>query len=137
MTLHNPSSIELCKSCGKEFYRTTNHQIFCSRDCTKEWWRNNYKYSAVYKKRFDILKRDNFRCIYCGKSSVEDDVKLEVDHITPVKGKSNRQPIEEYKDDELVTSCRRCNQGKRTTKLTDEQVIRIKLVILGRKRPPR
>ena len=35
-------------------------------------------------KRFNIFNRDNFRCTYCGRSSSEDGVKLEVDHIIPV-----------------------------------------------------
>jgi 5-methylcytosine-specific restriction endonuclease McrA len=31
--------------------------------------------------RFDIFKRDDFTCRYCGKSSP--DVILEVDHVVP------------------------------------------------------
>lgn len=56
--------------------------------------------------RYDIMRRDNFRCKLCG-STAEDGVKLHVDHIVPVsKGgltvKSN-----------LRTLCDRCNLGKR------------------------
>ena len=32
--------------------------------------------------RFEVFKRDSFKCQYCGKSAP--DVVLEVDHIIPV-----------------------------------------------------
>ena len=48
--------------------------------------------------RFEVFKRDSFKCQYCGKSAPE--VTLEVDHIIPVaKGGSN----EIFN---LITSCR-------------------------------
>lgn len=55
--------------------------------------------------RYDILKRDNFRCQICG-SNVQDGVKLHVDHIIPVAkgGKTCRS--------NLRTLCDRCNIGK-------------------------
>lgn len=56
------------------------------------------------KKRFEIFKRDNFTCQYCGKRPPE--VVLEVDHIISKKdgGKDN--------DENLITSCFECNRGK-------------------------
>lgn len=56
--------------------------------------------------RYDVLRRDNFRCKICG-ASANDGVKLEVDHIVPVSkgGKSTM--------DNLQTLCERCNRGKR------------------------
>ena len=57
-------------------------------------------------KRFNIFNRDNFRCTYCGRSSSEDGVKLEVDHIIPVaKGGKNTE-------ENLTTACYQCNRGK-------------------------
>lgn len=54
--------------------------------------------------RFDILKRDNFTCRYCGRAAPE--VKIHVDHIVAVaNGGTN-------KSDNLVTSCETCNVGK-------------------------
>lgn len=55
--------------------------------------------------RYDILKRDNFRCQICG-SSAQDGVKLHVDHIIPVSkgGKTIWS--------NLRTLCDRCNLGK-------------------------
>lgn len=56
------------------------------------------------KKRFDIFKRDGFKCQYCGAHPP--DVALHVDHIHPVaEGGTNE--IEN-----LVTSCEPCNLGK-------------------------
>lgn len=56
--------------------------------------------------RYNVLKRDNFRCRICG-ATANDGVKLEVDHIIPVSkgGKSTY--------DNLQTLCERCNRGKR------------------------
>lgn len=56
------------------------------------------------KKRFEVLKRDNFRCQYCGKTGK--DVTLEVDHIKP-KSKWGTDDMEN-----LITCCRECNMGK-------------------------
>lgn len=56
--------------------------------------------------RYDILKRDNFRCQICG-SSAQDGVKLHVDHIIPV-AKGGRTIASN-----LRTLCDRCNMGKR------------------------
>jgi len=56
--------------------------------------------------RFEVLRRDGFRCQYCGRSSSDGDVILEVDHIVPVsKGGTNDL-------NNLITSCRECNRGK-------------------------
>ena len=55
-------------------------------------------------KRFDILVRDGFRCVYCGAMGAE--AILEVDHVYPhIAG----GPCEESN---LVTACFLCNRGK-------------------------
>ncbi|NLI63013.1 MAG: HNH endonuclease [Methanosarcinaceae archaeon] len=55
--------------------------------------------------RYDILKRDGFRCQICGKTA-NDGIKLEVDHIKPVSkgGKT--------KKGNLRALCNICNSGK-------------------------
>lgn len=55
--------------------------------------------------RYDVLKRDGFRCVLCGMSSADGAI-LHVDHIIPVSkgGKSEM--------DNLRTLCERCNLGK-------------------------
>ncbi len=50
------------------------------------------------------MKRDRFRCTYCGVSGT--DAELEVDHIIPKsKGGGNHMS-------NLTTACRKCNQSK-------------------------
>lgn len=55
--------------------------------------------------RYDIMKRDGFKCVLCGMSA-KDGAILHVDHIIPVSkgGKSEK--------DNLRTLCERCNLGK-------------------------
>lgn len=55
--------------------------------------------------RYDILKRDNFKCQICG-STAQDGVKLHVDHIIPVS-KGGQTIVSN-----LRTLCDRCNMGK-------------------------
>jgi hypothetical protein len=54
--------------------------------------------------RFEIFKRDDFTCRYCGRKSPE--VVLEVDHIVPVREGGDDDPVN------LATSCWECNSGK-------------------------
>ncbi len=56
--------------------------------------------------RYEVLRRDNFRCKICGRSQ-EDGVKLHVDHILPVSkgGKTEMN--------NLRTLCEDCNLGKK------------------------
>ena len=61
------------------------------------------------KTRFEVFKRDNFSCQYCGNKPPN--VMLEVDHIKPVsKGGTNSI-------NNLVTSCFNCNRGKSNIEL--------------------
>jgi HNH endonuclease len=65
--------------------------------------------------RFDVLKRDNFKCRLCGASPADDPkVRLQVDHIIPVSKGG------ETFFSNLQTLCRDCNLGK-TNKLIAEQ----------------
>ena len=60
---------------------------------------------AISKRtRFEIFKRDDFTCKYCGRKSPQ--TILEIDHIIP---KSKNGPDDEMN---LVTSCFDCNRGK-------------------------
>ena len=56
------------------------------------------------KTRFEVFKRDGFKCMYCGAHPPA--VILEPDHIKPVAdGGTNRM-------DNLITACFACNRGK-------------------------
>ena len=56
------------------------------------------------KTRFEVFKRDGFRCQYCGQCPPA--VVLQVDHFVPV-AEGGENDI-----DNLMTSCADCNQGK-------------------------
>lgn len=58
------------------------------------------------KLRYAVLHRDNFRCQACGRG-VDDNVKLEIDHIIPVDWGG------ETEISNLQTLCEECNSGKK------------------------
>jgi hypothetical protein len=64
--------------------------------------------TVALKDRWAVLKRDHYRCVKCGGSPSSDhQVKLEIDHITPVaRGGGNSA-------ENLQTLCQKCNQGKK------------------------
>lgn len=60
---------------------------------------------AVSKRlRFEVLRRDNHTCRYCGRSAPE--VKLTVDHVVPEALGGSDDPAN------LVAACADCNSGK-------------------------
>ncbi len=63
-------------------------------------------YKKVILSRKNILRRDNYKCAYCGRS----DLMLTVDHIIP-KSKGGNDSWEN-----LITACTKCNniKGDRT-----------------------
>lgn len=54
--------------------------------------------------RYEILRRDNHTCRYCGGSAP--DVKLTVDHVVPLALGGGDDPTN------LATACQACNAGK-------------------------
>lgn len=56
------------------------------------------------KLRFEVFKRDEFSCVYCGATPPS--VILQIDHIHPVAEGGTNQI------DNLITSCQPCNIGK-------------------------
>lgn len=65
--------------------------------------------------RFEVFKRDSFKCQYCGKSAP--DVILNADHIIPVSQGGSSDILN------LVTSCFECNSGKSDIKLSDNSAV--------------
>lgn len=60
--------------------------------------------SVSKRTRFEVLRRDNHTCRYCGGAAP--DVTLTVDHVTPVALGGTDDPSN------LVAACRDCNAGK-------------------------
>lgn len=65
--------------------------------------------------RFEVFKRDQFRCQYCGRCAP--DAVLVVDHIDPVAKGGGNEIVN------LITSCRECNSGKSDRRLDDDSII--------------
>jgi len=74
------------------------------------------KRRAISKKlRFEVFKRDKFKCQYCGKGAP--DVVLVIDHIHPhSRGGANTIL-------NLITACDPCNNGKGARTLDDDSVV--------------
>ncbi len=66
---------------------------------------------AISKKvRFEILKRDQFRCAYCGRQPKE--AELHIDHKKPTSKGGSDSPAN------LITACDKCNYGKHNHELS-------------------
>ncbi|MBI2938379.1 MAG: HNH endonuclease [Thaumarchaeota archaeon] len=71
-----------------------------------------YRKEISIRRRFLVLKRDQFTCVLCGRSGIG--AKLEVDHKIPIsKGGNNNL-------NNLQTLCYECNRGKRNDNETTE-----------------
>lgn len=79
---------------------------------------------AVSKRtRFEVLKRDNHTCRYCGGKAP--DVVLTVDHVIPVALGGTDDPSN------LVAACKDCNAGKTSTSPSGELVADVAEAALG------
>jgi hypothetical protein len=112
---------DVCQHCGSSFTRAefSDHVNFCSAECRS--LATDPKRSA-----FRIFERDTFRCCYCGSSSIEDDIRLHVDHILPYSQGGTDTAAN------LVTSCESCNVGKSDNPLSDDVVRRLMAVVKAR-----
>lgn len=70
--------------------------------------KNGYK-TLSKGTRYDVLKRDNFKCVLCGRSpAVDPKIILHIDHIIPKSKGGDNKPAN------LQTLCSDCNWGKAT-----------------------
>ena len=67
------------------------------------------------KLRFEVYKRDNFTCQYCGRKAP--DIVLNIDHIVPVSKGGTNEILN------LITSCFDCNNGKSNIPLNEESAL--------------
>lgn len=65
--------------------------------------------------RFEVFKRDSFKCVYCGATAPE--VLLQIDHIRPVAAGGANEITN------LATACGSCNAGKSDRSLSDNTAI--------------
>lgn len=75
------------------------------RKSTESYRRKAERQRVTEKLRYQVMRRDGFRCQLCGATQA-DGVKLHVDHIIPVS-KGGTSDI-----GNLRTLCDRCNRGK-------------------------
>lgn len=95
--------LKACTSCGKEFIINKNADKICSA-CREVYNQDGKIISA--RLRFEVFKRDNFTCQYCGRNVKDDKIKLHCDHVLPFS-KGGLTTLEN-----LTTSCSDCNLGK-------------------------
>lgn len=100
----------MTKEYGREYMRKylplwrENHKEKVKEYAKKNSANRTKKYDSRFKKRFEILEKFDFTCMYCGRRPPE--IVLEVDHIFPKsKGGGNEK-------ENLTVACRDCNQGK-------------------------
>lgn len=68
----------------------------------RDYYRNVYlKSEAWQRKRYVVMKRDNWRCVYCGSKATQ------VHHKRYAKYNIGKEPI-----DWLVSICNSCHQEK-------------------------
>lgn len=67
--------------------------------------KKNQRKPIPTRMRFEVLKRDGFKCRYCG-CTPSDGAKLHVDHIVPVS-KGGKDEMDNFR-----TACETCNIGK-------------------------
>jgi len=69
------------------------------RKARTDYYRNEYlKSDAWQRKRYVVMKRDNWKCVYCGQTATE------VHHKRYAKYNIGKEPI-----DWLVSVCKRCH----------------------------
>ncbi|MFU2316797.1 HNH endonuclease [Rahnella sp. PCH160] len=71
------------------------------------------------KVRFEVFKRDGFKCQYCGKSAPE--IVLHADHIFPVSKGGGNDVLN------MITSYIDCNLGKSDGLLSDTSIVKVQV----------
>lgn len=106
-----------CEICGNEFFKTTYNNKYCSQKCKKAG--NGILLKNYSASRFKIFQRDNFTCAYCGRTPIEHQVVLIVEHIFP----RNKGGDNDLKN--VITGCEECNLQKGDTVLPQETILKL------------
>jgi len=73
-----------------------------NRKRRRDYYRDSYLKSDAWKrKRYLVMKRDNWRCVYCGAKATQ------VHHKKYAKYNIGKEPIEW-----LVSICKSCHEGQ-------------------------
>ena len=82
-------------------YAFKHMQFETKRRYRRDYYRNEYLKSDEWKrKRYVVLKRDNWRCVYCGRRATQ------VHHKKYAKKNIGKEPIEW-----LVSICNSCHES--------------------------
>jgi len=106
----------ICEICGKEFTATYSRQRV-HKECIKE--RELRKKERIEYSKFTIFQRDDFKCVYCGRSPIENGVMLVLDHIISYADTKDNSIYN------LITCCYECNIAKGAWGLSKEVYERI------------
>ena len=102
---------------ARQHTKTEKGKACCQRYNTKRRARNRSIISTLtYKEWLDILKKSDYRCIYCGKKLI-DSFDTTRDHIIPISKDGNN--IQEN----VVPACRSCNSKKNNKILERRKMI--------------
>lgn len=108
-THYNQSAFEMeCLDCGHK-YLANGCDVWLRKCpvCQAKAKKNGTTRVISDKLRYQVLKRDNFKCCACGASPAKDSsVELHIDHIVPWS-KGGETTMEN-----LQTLCSKCNLGK-------------------------
>ena len=118
-----------CSECGEEFTPRHAKIRFCSEECRSihNKGKDRERQKTRWRPRgYEVFLRDDFRCVYCGSSSVEDGVRLHADHIIPVSAGGDETM------GNIVTACADCNRVKHDTRLSEDAEMRILELVKSR-----
>lgn len=108
--------IQNCEMCGREFDALRKSAKFCSDKCRyRKAKRKSTRRKIPNDVRWRVLRRDGFRCRYCG--ATPDRKELKVDHVRPLA--EGGAPLDLGN---LVTACNPCNDGKRDSPFSIEEL---------------
>jgi 5-methylcytosine-specific restriction endonuclease McrA len=93
----------ICDVCGNEFIKRQHKHTSCKTCRDKE---KLHKGETTEYARFIIFERDDFKCVYCGRSSIEDGISLCLDHVRPYSISHDNSIYN------LVSACYECNMMK-------------------------
>ncbi len=108
-----------CEICGSLFFPYNPQSKYCSVKCKNEGLIQRNKQRSQPKhpnsvQKFEIFKRDGFRCHYCGRSPHLHGIVLVVDHILPHSANGETQK------DNLISACEECNGQKSNLILSED-----------------